>query len=290
LSAPAPRFVADPAALEEVGRRLAEEPVLAIDTEGNSFHVFFERVCLIQIGVPGLELVLDPFAVDVKPLAPLFADPQRLLVFHGGDFDIRSLRRDFGFTFGRVFDTMIASQVLALPELGLAALLKSRLGVEIAKGEQRSDWGKRPLRPEQLRYAATDVRHLLALWDGLEKELVAAGKRDEAEKKFQKLRQVVARERVFDPEGWRKMRQARSLDPEGAALLRALWVGREELARALDKPPFKVVGEQSMLEIARRHPRSLDELRKVPGVSDLLVRRLGEAVLAAGKSALAEKP
>jgi ribonuclease D len=248
---------------------------LAIDTEGNSFHVYFERVCLIQIGIPGEELVLDPLAVDVKPLAPLFADPARLLVFHGGDFDIRSLRRDFGFTFGRVFDTMIASQVLALPELGLAALLKSRLGVEIAKGEQRSDWGKRPLRDEQLRYAATDVQHLLALWDGLEKQLVAAGKREEAEKRFQKLRQVVAREKVFDPEGWRRMRQARSLDPAGAELLRALWVGREELARALDKPPFKVVGEQAMLEVARRHPRSLEELRKVPGVSDLLVRKLG---------------
>ncbi len=270
-----PRFVADPAALEDVGRRLSEEPVLAIDTEGNSFHVYFERVCLIQIGIPGQELVIDPMAVDVKALGPLFADPKRLLVFHGGDFDIRSLRRDFGFTFGRVFDTMIAAQQLALPELGLAALLKSRLGVDIAKGEQRSDWGRRPLRQEQLRYAATDVQHLLALWGGLEKQLVEAGKREEAEKKFEKLRQVVAREKIFDPEGWRKIRRARSLDAEGAELLRALWVSREELARALDKPPFKVVGEEAMLEVARRHPRSLEELRKVPGISDLLVRKLG---------------
>jgi ribonuclease D len=254
---------------------MAAEPVLAVDTEGNSFHVYFERVCLIQIGAPGLELVLDPLAVDVKPLAPLFADPARLLVFHGGDFDIRSLRRDFGFTFGRVFDTMIASQVLALPELGLAALLKARLDVTIAKGEQRSDWGRRPLREEQLRYAAADIRHLLPLWDGLDKQLQAAGKREEAEKRFQKLRQVVARVRVFDPQGWRKLRQARSLDPEGAALLGALWVGREELARALDKPPFKVVGEQAMLEVARRKPHTLEELRKVPGVSELLVRKLG---------------
>ena len=153
--------------------------------------------------------------------------------------------------------------------------MKARLSVEIAKGEQRSDWGRRPLRGEQLRYAATDVLHLLRLWDGLEKQLVSAGKREEAEKKFEKLRQVVAREKTFDPEGWRKMRQARSLDPAGAALLRALWVGREELARALDKPPFKVVGEQAMVEVARRHPRSLEELRRVPGVSDSLVRKLG---------------
>ncbi len=282
---PAPDPITDAGALAGLVRQLENEPTIAIDTEGNSFHAYAERVCLLQIGVPGLEVLVDPLAVDVGPLGALFADPSRKLLFHGGDFDIRSLRRDFGFSFGRVFDTMVAAQVLGLAELGLASLLRARLGVSIEKGEQRSDWGRRPLTDEQRRYAAADVKHLPALASSLEAELVARGKREEAERRFEGLRKVVARERRFDVEGWRKLREARTLGPEQAEVLRKLWIGREALAKALDRPPFKVVGEQAMVEIARRRPRDLAELRRIAGVSELLVRKLGGAVIGTDEAA-----
>jgi ribonuclease D len=278
LAEQAPWLVQDGAALEELCVQLAQEPVIALDTEGNSFHDYADRVCLIQIGIPGREIILDPLAVKPDPLAPILANPEHLLVVHGGDFDVRSLRRDFGFSFGRMFDTMLAAQTLGLRELGLAALIRARQGIELTKAQQRSDWGRRPLRPEQVSYAAADVRFLLSLQLGLELDLIATGKRALAEIQFEKLRHLVARPKQFDPEGFFKMRGARSLDEPNRRVLRALWVGREEMARSLDRPPFKVIGESVMLEVARRLPATPQELRAIPGVSDQVVRGLFEEI------------
>ncbi len=273
-------LIADAAAFSGLLARLQNEPVIALDTEGNSFHAYTERVCLIQIGLPDRQVVLDPLSVDVKGLGPLLADKSRLWVLHGSDFDVRTLHRDFGFRLGRLFDTMIAAQVMQLPELGLAALLKRHFGLVLRKVEQRSDWGKRPLTEAQLGYAAADVRCLLALHRELaqaltEKQLVA-----KAEAQFEKLRHVVARERRFDVEGYRRLRGARALDAKGQALLRTLWRGREEMARELNRPPFKVISEATMVQVALAQPSDLGALRKLPGVSELVVRRLGPLLFA----------
>jgi ribonuclease D len=274
LAEEVPRLIQDNAALEQFCLELQREPVVALDTEGNSFHAYFDRVCLIQVGIPGREVLLDSLALKIEPLAPLLADPARLLVVHGGDFDVRSLRRDFGFSFGRMFDTMLAAQTLGLKGLSLAALVRERLGIDLAKGQQRSDWGRRPLRPEQLVYAAADVRFLLRLQASLESDLVAAGKRSAAEAQFEKLRHLVARPKRFDAEGYLRLRQARSLSEPSRRVLKTLWLGREALARSLDRPPFKVIGESVMLEVARRLPADEKELRAIPGVSELVTGRL----------------
>jgi ribonuclease D len=279
--------IADPAALSDLVKVLEGAPTFALDTEGNSFHAYRDRVCLLQIAVgsgdaqaPRIFLV-DPLAVDPRPLGPVFVDPARRVVVHGGDYDVRSLRRDFGFQFGRMFDTMLAAQTLHLPELGLAALLRTELGVTIAKGEQRSDWGRRPLRSEQLAYAAEDVHHLLPLAAILEARLAQAGRVEAAHTQFEKLRHLAAREKPFDVEGWRRMKGARELDPKQQGILRLLWNGRDRLCREMDRAPFKLVGEQAMVEIARRSPRTAGELRDVPGVSALLVQKLGPEIIAA---------
>ncbi len=265
---------------------------IALDTEGNSFHAYRDQVCLIQLAVGFQDphiFLLDPLAVDPRALAETFADPRHRLVVHGGDFDVRSLRRDFGFTFGRMFDTMMAAQTLQLPELGLVALLKTELGVTIGKGEQRSDWGRRPLRPEQLAYAGEDVRHLLPLARKLEAQLLTAGKLPAAEAQFEKLRHLVAREKSFDVTGFRKMKGARGLGHAQFRILEMLWLGRERLAIELNRAPFKIIGEQAMVEVARRSPMDLESLRKVPGVGDLIVRRLGQEIVAGVIAAVADR-
>jgi len=277
-------LVNDAVGLRALSAALREAPDIAVDTEGNSFHAYSDSVCLIQLAV-GLEapriFLLDPIAVDPRPLADIFADPQHRLVVHGGDFDVRSLRRDFGFAFGRMFDTMLAAQTLKLPELGLVALLKRDLGVTIGKGEQRSDWGRRPLRPEQLAYAAEDVRYLLPLAAKLEAQLVAADKLGAAQVQFEKLRHLVARAKSFDAEGFRRIKGARGLGRAQLGVLEKLWLGRERLALELNRAPFKIIGEHVMIEVARRSPADLESLRKIPGVGDLIVRRLGPEVIAA---------
>jgi ribonuclease D len=176
---------------------------------------------------------------------------------------------------------MVAARRLGRAGLGLAALVEAHFGVRLSKAHQRADWGRRPLSPEQLTYAALDTHYLLPLYDGLARELGARGALDDARREFDRIAAAEFRERVFDAEGWRRLKGARDLDPPGRAVLRALWIAREEQARALDRPPFKVLAEQTMLELARRRPTGDDALGRVPGVTPSVLRRMGSALRAA---------
>lgn len=279
-----PDLVADAAALAELVRALAAEPVIALDTESNSFHVYRERVCLVQISTRHGDYVVDPFAVDVRPLGPVLTGAEAL-VLHGADYDVRCLKREYGFALPGLFDTMAAARRLGRTGLGLSALVEQHFGVRLAKDFQRSDWGRRPLAAEQVRYAALDTHYLLPLFDLLAGELRQRGLWDPARQEFARIASVEPRPRVFDPEGFRHLKGARDLDPAGRAVLRALWILREERASALDRPPFKVMPEQAMLEAARRRPRSEAELLRLPGVTSVVLRRMGEGLLTAVISA-----
>ena len=273
----APILVDDPSRLAALADGLSREPLVALDTESNSFHVYRERVCLIQISTPGADWVIDPLAVDPRPLGPALAGA-RVLVLHGADYDVRCLKREYGFTLPGLFDTMAAARRLGRGGLGLSALVAHHFGVRLAKDFQRSDWGRRPLTREQVAYAALDTHFLLPLHDLLWRELQARDLQGEARREFERISAVEPRPKVFDAEGWRRLKGARDLDAEGQAVLRALWSAREERASALDRPPFKVMPEQAMLEVARRRPRSEAELLRIPGFTPTVQRRMGEAV------------
>ena len=272
-----PVFVADPASLEALARRLEVEPRVALDTESNSFHAYRERVCLMQISIPGGDFIVDPIAVDVGPLGAVLGG-DRELVLHGADYDVRCLRREFGWDLGRIFDTMIAARRLGSKELGLAALVQAHFGVRLTKEHQRADWGRRPLTAAQLRYAALDTHFLLPLHDILSAGLSQGGGSDEARREFDRIAAAKAHARVFDAEGWRKLKGARELDVEGKKVLRALWIAREERASAIDKPPFKVIPETALVELAKRRPSEEAAIRSIPGITPNVLERAGETI------------
>jgi ribonuclease D len=176
---------------------------------------------------------------------------------------------------------MAAARRLGREGLGLSHLVEHQFGVRLSKAFQRADWGRRPITRELLTYAALDTHYLLALYDSLSGELAGKGLVDEARKEFDRIASVEPKEKVFDPEGWRRLKGARELDVSGKAILRALWIAREDRARADDRPPFKVLAEQAMLELARRRPRTDEELARVPGVTPAVLRKLGPALRAA---------
>ena len=281
---PTPIHVADPASLQSLIEALRPEPVLAIDTESNSFHVYRERVCLLQLSTRSADYIVDPIAVDVRPLGEVLCDG-RETVLHGADYDVRCLHREYGWRLPRLFDTMVAARRLGRPGLGLAALVEAKFGVRMSKAHQRSDWGRRPLSREQLRYASLDTQFLLPIAEEFKAELAARGLTDQAEQEFQRISAVVPKERVFDTEGWRRLKGARELDPAGKKLLRALWLAREARADQEDRPPFKVLGEPTMVEIASRRPTTREALEKIPGISPQVLRRLGDAIDAALREA-----
>jgi len=275
-----PVLVEDAEGIEALVERISAEPVVALDTESNSFHVYRERVCLIQISTRTSDWVVDALAVDPRRLEPILAGAPAL-VLHGADYDVRCLKREYGFALPGLFDTMVAARRLGRTELGLSALVERHFGVRLAKVHQRSDWGRRPLTPEQVKYAALDTHFLLPLHDILARELRERSLMDEARKEFGRVAAVEPRPKVFDLEGWKRLKGARELDATGRAILRALWIAREERASALDRPPFKVMPEQAMLEVARRRPRCEEELLRIAGVTPVVLRRMGEAALAA---------
>lgn len=263
---------------------------VGLDTESNGFHAYFEKVCLLQIATPGADWAIDTLALPISPLLPLLADPARECIFHAAEYDVLCMKRDYGLAFGRIFDTHAAAKTLGLEKVGLHDLLAEQLGVALDVDEQRSDWGKRPLSPAQLEYAFADVRYLLALREKLGEQLSARGLVAEAEAEFGRLVAKEPRARDFDPEGWQKMKAARVLDGRGRAVLRELYLLRDQRAREMNRPAFKVLSDLFLAETARRLPKSDEELVRIPGTSPMALRKVGAQVLAAVRKGVTAEP
>jgi ribonuclease D len=153
--------------------------------------------------------------------------------------------------------------------------------MNLPKDEQRSDWSQRPLTKRQLSYAAADVLYLMSLTEKLTAELRQARRMKWAKEEFEALCHREWREREFDDLGYLRIKGARRLDPKGLSILRELYLMRDARAREVDRPPFKVVGNRTLLEIAERKPRKLADLGEIKGITDLLMRRLGRDLMAA---------
>lgn len=283
-------FVADQASLERLCAAIAADAVIGLDTESNGFFAYTERLCLLQVATTGADWVVDPLALDLKPLVPLLADPAREVILHAAEFDVTTLRRELGLVFGRIFDTHAAAKVLGIVRVGLGNLVEDTLGIKLTEDEQRSDWGRRPLTPTQISYAYADVRYLLPLRAHLLEKLSAQARLREAEAEFERLRHKEARPKVFDPDGWMKLKSARSLDGKGRGILKELFALREARAQELDRPPFKVLSELFLAEVAVRKPADLAALEKVPGASARQLEKLGPQLLAAVQAGLAGEP
>ena len=273
-----------------LAKGLLREEVVAFDTEADSFYHYYDKVCLVQIATRKECWLVDPLALggpeNLAPLAPVFVSPKVRVVFHAAEYDIYVLKRDAGFEFTNLFDTMVSAQLLGYPSIGLAALVERHFGIDLPKDEQRSDWSRRPLTDKQLGYAASDVLYLIKLAEKLDRELVKAGRRSWAEDDFQALCGRRWPDREFDKLGYLRIKGARALDPVALAVLRELFLLRDKRAREIDRPPFKVLGNRTLLEISRSQAVDLDDLAEINGVSELILKRLGKALVAAVKKGL----
>jgi len=264
---PPPTLVDTKELFNEMYEHLRYASLLAVDTESNSLYAYTERVCLIQFSVPSHDYLVDPLALDdLSPLGTLFADPQIEKVFHAAEYDVMVLRRDWGFSFANLFDTMIASRIVGWKPYGLGELLKKHFGIDTDKRMQRTDWGKRPLSSEQVRYAQLDTHFLLPLRDKLVAELGAQKRLKEAQAAFEQVAQSEWRGHKFDADDFWRIKGTGELDPVGRAVLRALYVYREERARAMNRPPFKVFSDQLLVQLSERRPTTLAELEQIKGL------------------------
>jgi ribonuclease D len=275
--------------LEEVCVELAKCGRLAFDTESNGFYAHKEKVCLIQISSPTDDFIVDPIAFkDISALAPLFSDPKIEKLFHAGEYDVLCLKRDYGFTFANLYDTMIAARVLGTKELGLAAAIERHFGIVISKKLQRADWGKRPLTHEMIRYAQGDTHFLMRLADIQMKLLVEKGRLEDAKEAFADLASLEPNLKTFDQDGFWKLVGRDDIGGRAMAALKEIWLYREHQAQSRDRAPFRVMPEDLMVRIAQALPETRVALAAVRGMSPYIVERFGSGLLAAverGKTA-----
>ncbi|MDD5656815.1 MAG: HRDC domain-containing protein [Elusimicrobia bacterium] len=277
--------------LEEVVEELAREPRLAFDTESNGFYAYQEKVCLLQISSAREDFIVDPIAIrDLSALGRLMANPAIEKVFHAGEYDVLCLKRDYGFQFENLFDTMIAGRILGVKELGLAAAIARHFGVTLSKKLQRADWGLRPLTQAQLRYAQMDTHYLLRLSDILKAQLRAKGRDDDAREACLQLAKIEPVIRGFDPDGFWRLRGRNRLSGRQLACLRELYLWRERQGRDADRATFRIMSEDLLVRLAAAMPADDKSLAAVRGMTPYLLRRFGSPLLHAVKRGAAAEP
>lgn len=296
LSPAGVRLVSDAESFGALLSALDENPGVdvALDTEADSFHHYFEKVCLLQLSWDGTAHLVDPLqTLDVGALLARLA--RRRLLMHGADYDLRLLFRGYGFRATSLFDTMFAAQLLGEKEIGLAALLAARVGVTLDKAHQRADWSERPLTPPLVAYAAADVLHLAALVESITRDLEAKGRLAwHAEECARLAAAAFPSGREPNPETDWRIKGTNALTDKERAFARALWEARDTRARALDRPPFRILTNERLLLAAKPAAggeRTLSTLFPGPrSLPDAFARVLGEALESAAALAPSEWP
>jgi ribonuclease D len=249
-----PAVIDSQAALAALAARMARSPRLGVDTEADSLHSYHEKVCLVQVGLPDGDELVDPLAgLDLTPLLDGLSKTE--IVLHGADFDLRMLYRLGLDAPGKVFDTVIAARLTGAARFGYSALVAEHFGLTLPKGSQKANWARRPLAPELARYARNDTHFLLPLAALLERRLGELGRLEWLE---QSCRHAVAAARVVrerDPQTEWRVRGSHALGPRASAVLRALWRWREDEARTIDRPPFHILLNEGLVDAARRLDR-----------------------------------
>jgi ribonuclease D len=217
---------------------------------------------------------------NLEPLGELLNDPGVEVILHAAENDILLLHRDFDFRVAKLFDTQLAARILGRNGVGLAAILEEEFGVISDKSMQRTDWGRRPLTPQQMTYAQIDTHYLLPLRLRQIKRLQEAERWREAQEAFEFLTLL----RYEDPSTGRtvwSMKNNREVDREHTGLLEELWLWREQTAQRLERPPFKVLNDSVLIELTNQAPRTVGDLQRISGLSSHQVNRFGRDLLQA---------
>jgi len=280
---PPPVLIKQPEQLDAMLSRLTTAPAIGVDTESDSLYVYREKVCLVQFSIPEADYLVDPLApgLSLEPLRKLFADPSIVKVFHAAEYDVMCLKRHAGFQFRNLFDTMWAARILGWKQFGLATILKEHFGVQMDKRWQRHNWGQRPLERQALAYARLDSHYLIQLQDIQVQELGARDLTEHARETFAQVAEALPAPRETHPDDFWRVKGAWDLPPRSQAVLRELFVFREKEASRRDCPPFKVMGDKTLMALAQARPSRAQGLASLDGMSPLQIKRYGEKVIGA---------
>lgn len=278
---PPPVWVNTAQLLKKMVEDLASQSRVAVDTESNSLHAFREQVCLLQFTSAKTDYLLDPLELkELAVLAPIFADPKIEKIFHAAEYDLICLRRDFGFTFANLFDTMQAARVLGYPAVGLDRLLGDKFQIKMDKRHQKANWATRPLTQEQIHYARLDTHYLFDLRDALELELREKERLVFALEDFNRACLLEEQKQRSNGESWERFSGRKDLSLRELTIISQLCKWRDREAEKLNRPPYKVVMDDVFVALVKNPPEQKVDLSAV-GLSEKQIKLWGDQVLGA---------
>ncbi len=272
--------------LQKFAGRLEKQRIIGVDLEADSMYHFKEKVCLIQIAISNATAVIDPLQIkNLSVLKPVFRRGDIQKVFHGADYDVRSLYRDFKIGINNLFDTELACRFLGFKESGLDAVLTKKYNVRLDKKYQRKDWSKRPLPQDMIAYAASDVHYLIPLAKSLQHELKNKGRLSWVQEECTYLSRVRPVTGDSAPL-FLGFKGAGKLGPRGLAVLEELLHLRRKIAQQQDRPLFRVMGNKSIMALAEARPQSLKKLMMTEALGSKQIDRYGKDIISAVKKAM----
>ena len=269
--------------VEELGTvvdALRDAPEYAVDTEFHRERTYFPTVALVQIAWGDDIVLIDPLAVDLRPLAAVLTGPG-LAVMHAASQDLEVLQRACGVVPSRLFDTQLAAGFLGFTTPSLSSLAERVLHVDLPKASRLTDWLRRPLGDDQRTYAAADVAHLLELARLIRAELASVGRLTWADEECEEQRA-----RGWGPpdpnEAWLRLKEGRALKGAARGVAREVAAWRERRAAELDQPVRHVLSDLAIVGIATNPPKNVEQLRHIRGIDERNTRgRIGDELLAA---------
>ncbi len=281
------KFVESDGELETICKGLGREKIIGVDLEADSMHCFKEKICLIQIAGKDQAFLVDPFLInDFSPFVTLLENQDIIKIFHGADFDVRSLDRELGCRIENLFDTEIACRFLNVRERGLGALLKEHFDVFVDKKFQKVDWSRRPLKDDMIAYSVGDVAHLIELHDRIKERLEKINRLSWAKEEFEAQASVKYESNHKLPL-FKKFKGAGKMDNRTLAVLENLLQVRMGMAKKKDLPLFKIISNQSLLSLATHRPKAVETMVSIRALSKKQADMYGVLCQEAISSALA---
>ena len=257
------KFIESKTELNNICDDLLKEKVIGVDLEADSMYCFKEKICLIQIAGAHQVFLIDPFNLKkISPFLRVLENNETIKVFHGADFDIRSLDRDYKAKVNNLFDTEIACRFLGVQERSLAALLKRNFNIAVKKKYQKADWSKRPFQQEMIQYSAMDVAYLTKLYEIISKKLINKNRLSWAKEEFEIEEKVRHKNNTLQPL-FKKFKGAGTMDNRTLAVLENLLQFRIKIAKKKDLPLFKIMSDFSLTAMAEHKPVTTDQIIQI---------------------------
>lgn len=268
-------IITDQGQLHELCERLQRAGQIGIDTEFVSEDTFYPELCLIQIATRDEMAVVDPQQVDVKPFWQLLVDGDHTTILHAGREELNFLLKAVNRLPQDLFDIQIAAGFCSNEfPAAYGSVVSKFIGHKPQKGQQRTDWRRRPLSSAQLNYALEDVRYLLPVCDRLRAMLSERDRLDWlAEEMSTWQAQVVAAQ---DRQDWRRVSGIGKLNSRSLAIARELWRWRYEEARRRNKPQKRLLRDDLLVELAKHQVDNPKKITAIRGMNRGILRQKAE--------------